>query len=71
MNMSSVLSFQLIAFAAALLALAQPVYRCGATYSHVPCGADVKPAQITTGAAPDRPAGPTGWERALPKRRDG
>jgi hypothetical protein len=51
------------------LAMAAPVawaqgglYRCGNTYSQVPCSADARTASVPTGAAPDLAAGPTGAE---------
>ncbi len=53
--MSSHLSLALIAITVALPALAQPVYRCGNTYSQVPCNAEAKPVPITSAAAPDQP----------------
>ena len=47
-----------LAWTAAIVASqasAQAVYRCGNTYSQIPCEAGAKPARITSAAAPDQP----------------
>jgi len=36
---------------------AEPVYRCGNTYSQTPCGADAAPKNLPSSAVPDTPAG--------------
>ncbi len=41
---------------------AQQLYRCGNTYSQTPCAADAKPARLHQGTAPDKAAGPSGFE---------
>lgn len=50
-----------LAWIAAMVALpvsAQPVYRCGSTYSQTPCpSAESKPVRLGAVAAPDKPAG--------------
>lgn len=49
-----------LAWIAAMVALpvsAQPVYRCGNTYSQIPCESDARPVRIAPTAAPDRPTG--------------
>jgi hypothetical protein len=46
----------------ATAALAQPLYRCGNTYSQTPCAPDARPARISSGAAPDQPEGLQGQE---------
>lgn len=43
-------------------AIAQPLYRCGNTYSQTPCAPEAKPARISSGAAPDQPEGLQGKE---------
>ncbi|HZE91127.1 MAG TPA: hypothetical protein VE029_05360 [Rhizobacter sp.] len=37
------------------LCLAQPLYKCGNTYSQTPCAPDATTKRIATGAAPDQP----------------
>jgi len=39
---------------------AEPVYRCGNTYSQTPCAADTAAKKLPSSAAPDAPAGPQG-----------
>ena len=39
---------------------AEPVYRCGSTYSQTPCGADAAAKKLPSSAAPDMPAGQQG-----------
>ncbi|MBC7956290.1 MAG: hypothetical protein H7Y33_10525 [Cytophagales bacterium] len=40
--------------------MAQPLYRCGNTYSQTPCAPDAAPARISAGAAPDQASGASG-----------
>jgi hypothetical protein len=42
--------------------MAQPLYRCGNTYSQTPCAPDAQPVRVSPGAAPDQPAGLQGAE---------
>ena len=41
---------------------AQKVFKCGNTYSHIPCASDAAVKPVYGGQAPDKPAGLTGYE---------
>lgn len=49
-------------FPLALPASAQPLYRCGNTYSQTPCAADAASRSVYSGAAPSRGPGFSGYE---------
>lgn len=44
------------------LASAQQMYKCGSTYSQTPCAPDAVAKPVQSSAAPDAPAGLTGYE---------
>ncbi len=51
-----------LSFALAPAVRAQQLYRCGNTYSQTPCAADAKPTRLHQGSAPEKAAGPAGFE---------
>jgi hypothetical protein len=44
------------------LATAQQLYKCGNTYSQIPCAADAAPKKVFSSSAPAKAAGSTGYE---------
>ena len=43
-------------------ACAQKVFKCGNTYSHIPCASDAAVKPVYAGQAPDKPLGLSGYE---------
>jgi hypothetical protein len=60
LTMACLLAAPLLLLPAA--AFAQPLYRCGNTYSQTPCAAEAAPKKLPSGAAPDASSGPQGKE---------
>jgi hypothetical protein len=48
---------------------AQPLYRCGNTYSQTPCGADAQQKNLPSSQAPDAAAGTQGYELCVTHAR--